>query len=800
MRVNSLGQIAQSLRARWMRRVMRVRFTAFSLKRCLSWLMICVLLLYTAITPVHNVGGRQVARGKLVAKRVAPPSDDRPKKTLDASSPRRQNINPVAVTTVSAASFEATAVAPEAIVAAFGTLLATATHVATTIPLPTTLAGTTVKVRDSAGAERAAPLFFVSPSQVNYQIPADTVVGAATVTVQSGDGTVSQGAVQVNAVGPAIFTANQDGQGVPAGWLLRQKSDGTQSFEPLFRFNPLTGRQTTRPIDLGPEGERVFLVLSLSGIRRANDPNNDGNVNETVHLVFGGDEIVPLFAGRQPGLVGLDQIKSAEIPRSLIGRGRMNLAATATGFGASNPVEIEIAAAAGSSPPAVTGFSPATVLAGQTMTITGARFASSAAGNLARIGGTEASVVSASATRLSVVVPFGAESGPVSVRTPQGEAASANALSVRASISGFVEDTNRQPIFGAGVKLSGSSIATTTNAEGVFILPNVPSGSAQVEIDGAAAAPGSLFPKVTLKMEVAANRDNQFPNPISLQSATGAEIVIGDSGSAGESVSVPAPGAERDAGNGQTGDVILDIPNGATVTFPGGATSGTLVLSVVENSRLPVGFPAGYFSSVVAQITPFGATLNPGGKLTFPNPDGFPAGSQAKLFRFDQTAGGEATGRFVEAGTATVSADGQSVETDAGAVTATGYYFVAIARPTTTVIGRVLDGDGATPVRRAIVRTRGRETFTDGHGSFILRNVPVRPGDSLTVEASYVRPNGRIDRAQRGAIPANVGGVTRVTPPLVLPGGSVNRPPVILAPPRAVIAAGQTRDVDFAAY
>jgi uncharacterized protein (TIGR03437 family) len=672
--------------------------------------------------------------------------------------------------------------------------------VATTIPLPTTLAGTTAKVRDSAGAERAAPLFFVSPSQVNYQIPADTAVGAATVTVQSGDGTISQGAVQVYAVGAAIFTANQDGQGVPAGLLLRQKVDGTQSFEPLFRFNPLTGRQTTRPIDLGPEGERVFLVLSLSGIRRANDPNNDGNVNETVHLVFGGDEIVPLFAGRQPGFVGLDQIKSAEIPRSLIGRGRMNLAATANGFATSNPVEIEIAAAAGSSPPAVTGFSPSTVLAGQTMTITGARFASSAASNLVRIGGTEASVVSASATRLSVVVPFGTESGQVSVRTPQGEAASANALSVRASISGFVEDTNRQPIFGAGVKLSGSSIATTTNAEGAFILPNVPSGSALVEIDGAAAAPGSLFPKVTLKMDVTANRDNQFPNPISLQPVTGAEIVIGDSGSPGESVSVPALGAERDAGNGQTGDVILDIPNGTTVTFPDGATSGTLVLSVVENSRMPVGFPVGYFSSVVAQITPFGATLNPGGKLTFPNPDGFPAGSQAKLFRFDQTAGGEATGRFVEAGTATVSADGQSVETDAGAVTATGYYFVAIARPTTTVIGRVLDGDGATPVRRAIVRTRGRETFTDGHGSFILRNVPVRLGDSLTVEASYVRPNGRIDRAQRGAIPANVGGVTRVTPPLVLPGGSSNRPPVILAPPRIVIAAGQTRDVDFAAY
>ena len=62
--------------------------------------------------------------------------------------------------------------ASEAIAAAFGTGLATTTSAATTLPLPTQLAGTTVKIKDSAGIERLAPLFFVSPTQVNYQIPA----------------------------------------------------------------------------------------------------------------------------------------------------------------------------------------------------------------------------------------------------------------------------------------------------------------------------------------------------------------------------------------------------------------------------------------------------------------------------------------------------------------------------------------------------------------------------------------------------------------------------------------------------
>ena len=53
--------------------------------------------------------------------------------------------NTVPVTTVSAASYAAV-VAPESIVAAFGIGLATESKAATSLPLPTSLAGTTVKV------------------------------------------------------------------------------------------------------------------------------------------------------------------------------------------------------------------------------------------------------------------------------------------------------------------------------------------------------------------------------------------------------------------------------------------------------------------------------------------------------------------------------------------------------------------------------------------------------------------------------------------------------------------------------
>lgn len=259
-------------------------------------------------------------------------------------SQRAVAVNGTPVTTVSAASYDATAIAAEAIVAAFGTNLATTTQVAATAPLPTQLGGTTVIVNG-----RRAGLFFVSPSQINYLMPAETEVGTAQVVVTSGNGTVSTGIAQVQALAPAVFTANGNGQGVPAALLLRVRTDGVQSYEPLAQYDALLGRFISRPINLGPAGERVFLILYLSGLRRAPDPNNDGNLNETVRLNVAGTEIVPAYAGRQPDYAGLDQI-NAELPRSLIGRGIVDVRVS-VGADVSNIVQVEAAAAAVSGRP-----------------------------------------------------------------------------------------------------------------------------------------------------------------------------------------------------------------------------------------------------------------------------------------------------------------------------------------------------------------------------------------------------------------------------------------------------------------
>jgi uncharacterized protein (TIGR03437 family) len=235
-------------------------------------------------------------------------------------------------TNVSAASFERDRSAAEAITSVFGAELATALLSATTLPLPTTLAGTTVKVRDSLGTERAAPLFFVSPGQINYLVPPGTATGAATAIITSGNNKISVAALDVQTIAPALFTANSSGQGAPSGLLLRVNSSGQQSFEPLSQLQ--AGSPIPRPLDLGPEGDRVFLVLFGTGMRGLTSLVN-------ASATLGGVNLPLLFLGAQGDLIGVDQVNLGPLPRSLAGRGNVNLVLTVGGR-AANTVQLNI--------------------------------------------------------------------------------------------------------------------------------------------------------------------------------------------------------------------------------------------------------------------------------------------------------------------------------------------------------------------------------------------------------------------------------------------------------------------------
>jgi uncharacterized protein (TIGR03437 family) len=192
---------------------------------------------------------------------------------------------------VSAASYALESVAPEAIVAAFGSRLATTTAAATRLPLPTSLGGTSVQVNGVP-----APLFFVSPLQVNFMIPSATQTGTAVIEITASDGTLSRGTLEITTTAPSIFTANAQGHGAPAALVT---ADGLS-----YRVvgNP---DGTSNEVNTGE-----YLVLFGTGIRRA--------ARGTVKITIGGISAPVHYFGAQRDFVGLDQINT-QIPSGVSG-------------------------------------------------------------------------------------------------------------------------------------------------------------------------------------------------------------------------------------------------------------------------------------------------------------------------------------------------------------------------------------------------------------------------------------------------------------------------------------------------
>jgi len=218
--------------------------------------------------------------------------------------------------TVSAASYDGTSVAPDSIASAFGENLATGTELAAAIPLPMSLAGTTVRVRDSAGVERAAPLFYVSPRQVNFLVPAGTAAGIATIIVSSASQLSIVGMVLVEPVAPSVFSANSSGRGVAAAVAIHVAADGSQSSHLVFGCTGGAGTCVAEPIDLGAEGGQVHLSLFGTGIRARSGLG-------TVIVKAGGVTVPVSYAGPQLQYEGLDQINIGPLPRALIGSGEI---------------------------------------------------------------------------------------------------------------------------------------------------------------------------------------------------------------------------------------------------------------------------------------------------------------------------------------------------------------------------------------------------------------------------------------------------------------------------------------------
>jgi hypothetical protein len=139
----------------------------------------------------------------------------------------------------SAAAALVSAFAPDETVSLFNVTGLNGDVMAPSLPLTPSLGGVTVRITDSAGVSRQAPLYgvFASAGQVNSVVPGDTALGPAILTISGPGGTFVSPLVNIQRVAPGIFTASANGQGVYAGQIVHAHADGSQTIESSANFD-----------------------------------------------------------------------------------------------------------------------------------------------------------------------------------------------------------------------------------------------------------------------------------------------------------------------------------------------------------------------------------------------------------------------------------------------------------------------------------------------------------------------------------------------------------------------------------
>jgi uncharacterized protein (TIGR03437 family) len=213
------------------------------------------------------------------------------------------------------------AIAPDSIASLYGDALSSVTATSGTDPVAS-LGGVTVKLRDSAGAEQSAPMFYVSTKQINFLVPPKVASGTATLIITNANATF-QTDVMVQSVSPGIFSALGNGSGPAAALAITVDAAGAQTWQYSFECGDFSPRCRNVPLDLGAETDTVAVSLFATGLRLA--------APGTLAVKVGGENAVVLYAGKHPSYAGLDQINFV-IPRTLQGRGEVPVAVTVAGI------------------------------------------------------------------------------------------------------------------------------------------------------------------------------------------------------------------------------------------------------------------------------------------------------------------------------------------------------------------------------------------------------------------------------------------------------------------------------------
>ena len=185
---------------------------------------------------------------------------------------------------VNAANFKAQ-ISPGALASVFGTSFASQS-LGSSFPLTAMLGGVSVNVNG-----KAAPVLYVTLGQVNFQVPWETAVGTASVTVTVNGKTSAAVSVPVLTAAPGLFVSS-------SGRAVVQNADSSPN-------------SASHPAKVG---STVTAYLTGSGpvspavADGAASPKNPAIVTSSRSATIGSESAEVSFAGLAPGFVGLLQM------------------------------------------------------------------------------------------------------------------------------------------------------------------------------------------------------------------------------------------------------------------------------------------------------------------------------------------------------------------------------------------------------------------------------------------------------------------------------------------------------------
>jgi uncharacterized protein (TIGR03437 family) len=218
-------------------------------------------------------------------------------------------VNPYGVVNAASNAPGGAPISPGEFVTLFGSNLASATQQAGA-PYPATLGGVSVTVNGTA-----APIYLVSPTQINFLVPYEVTGSTAGIIVKNSTGTSNTVTVPLSNTSPGIYSVDYSG----AGWGVILHAD----YSLVTTASPAKPGETVQVFltGLGPVKPTV-----ADGVAAPSSPLSLVALTSSQLLVYmNGQPAAVQFAGLAPGFPGLYQL-NVTVPTNLMATGQVDLA------------------------------------------------------------------------------------------------------------------------------------------------------------------------------------------------------------------------------------------------------------------------------------------------------------------------------------------------------------------------------------------------------------------------------------------------------------------------------------------